>query len=116
VVIRHEHSFQLTDLCRCFAEPSQNRIFLMTGRARHTADAVAFGQLSERFDNLVCGCLASIKQCPFRRRECVATGPALIALLPIVGASKLDNVSLKGGLRLPVISALWIGAELARSD
>jgi hypothetical protein len=115
-VIRQQDGFQLTDLRRRFPQPVENRVFLVARGAAHTADAIAFGQLGQRFDNFMRWCLAPIKQRPFRRRESVATGPTLIALLPIVGASKLDDVSLYGGLRFPVISARWIGAELTRLD
>jgi len=115
-VIRHQDGFQLTDLRRSFPQPVENRVFLVARGAAHTADPIAFGQLGQRFDNFGGGRLASIKQRPFRRREGVATGPTLIALLPIVGASKLDDVSLHCELRFPVISALWIWAELARLD
>jgi hypothetical protein len=115
-VIRHQNGFQLTDLCRRFPQPVENRVFLVARGAAYTADPIAFSQLGQRFDNFGCGCLAPIKQRPFRRREGVATGPTRIALLPIVGASKLDDVSLLGGLRFPVISALGMWAELARLD
>jgi hypothetical protein len=113
-VIRHQHGFDLANLCRRFAEPSQNRIRLMAGRARHTADAVAFGQLRERLDDLVGRCLAPVKHSPFRCRERAATGSTLIALLTVVCLAKLDDVPLRCGLWLPVISAVRIGTEIAR--
>jgi hypothetical protein len=115
-VIHHQDGFQLTDLRRRFPQPVENRAFLVARGAAHTADPIAFGQLGQRFDNFGCGCLASIKQRPFRRRESVAAGPTLIALLPIVSTSKLDDVSLQGGLRFPVISALGMWAEVTRLD
>jgi hypothetical protein len=113
-VIRHQDGFQLTDLRRRFPQPVENRVFLVARGTAHTTDPIAFGQLGQRFDNFGSGCLAPIKHRPLRRREGVATGPTLIALLPIVGAAKLDDVSLRCGLRFPVTSALWIWAELAR--
>jgi len=82
-VIRHQTGFQLTDLRRRFPQPVENRVFLVACGAAYTADPIAFGQLGQRFDNFVRGCLAPIKHRPFRRREGVATGPTLIALLPL---------------------------------
>jgi hypothetical protein len=99
---------------RRFPQPAENRIFFVAGRAGDTADAIPFGQLGERFDNVIRRSLAPIKQRPFRRRERAATGATLIALLPIAGATKLDDVPLLCSLRFPVSSALWIRAEIAR--
>ena len=115
-IIGHQHGFKLADLCRRFAEPGQNRIFLMAGRARHTTDPIALGEERQRFDDVTRRGLASIKQSPFRRHERVVTGPTLIALLSVVSSTKLDNVPCRCRLRFPVISAVRIGTEIARLD
>jgi len=115
-VLRHQHGFNLADLGSCFPQPSQNRIFFVAGGAGYTADTIAFSQLSERFDDFTRRGLAPIKQGPFRRRERVATGTTLIALLAVAGATKLNDIPLPCGLQFPVISALWIRTKIARLD
>jgi len=114
--VGHQHGFNLTDLRRRLSEPAEDRIFFVTGRAGHAADAIAFGQLGQRFDNFIRRCLASIKQSPFRCGERVMTAPTLIALLPITGATKFDNAPGRCRLRFPIISAVRIGTEIAWLD
>jgi hypothetical protein len=114
--IGHQHGFNLTDLRRCFPEPAEDRIVFVTGRAGHAADAIAFGQLGQRFDNFIRGRLSPIEQGPFRRRERALTTATLIPLLAVTCAPKLDDVPLRCGLWLPVIDAVWIGTEIARLD
>ena len=114
--IGHQHGFNLTDLRRRFAEPAEDRIFFVTGCARHAADAIAFGQLGQCFDNFIRRGLAPIKQRPFRGGERVMTAPTLIALLPITGATKFDKVPRRCRLWFPIISAVRIGTEIARLD
>jgi hypothetical protein len=115
-VIRHQDSFNLTDLRGRFSKPAENRIFFVTCRASHTADAIAFGQLRQRFDDFRGRGLSPIEQSPLRRRERALTGATLIALLSIVGSTKLDDVPGRCRLWLPVISAVRIGTEIARLD
>ena len=49
-------------------KPGEQRIFLVAGGARHTADTVAFGELGKRFDDFTRRCLLPIKQSPFGYR------------------------------------------------
>jgi hypothetical protein len=60
-VLRHQYGFDLTDLGRGFPQPSQNRILFVAGGPGYAADTVAFGQLSERFDDVTRRGLAPIK-------------------------------------------------------
>ena len=113
-VLGHQHGFQLADLGGRFAEPVQQRIFLVAGRARHTTDAIAFGQLGQCSNDFTRGRLAPIKQGSFGGGERASTGATLIALLAVACATKLDDVPLRGGLWLPVIRAVRIGTEIAR--
>ncbi len=108
--------FKLADLRGRFAEPVKQRIFLVAGRTRHTTDAIAFGQLSQGFHDFTRGRLSPIKHGSFGGGERASTGATLIALLSVAGATKLDDVPLRGGLSLPVISAVRIGTEIARLD
>jgi hypothetical protein len=114
--IGHQHGFNRTDLRRRFPKPAEDRIFFVTCRAGHAADAIAFRQLGQRFDNFIRRGLAPIKQSPFRCGERVMTAPTLIALLPITGATKFDNVPGRYRLWFPIISAVRIGTEIARLD
>lgn len=115
-VLGHQHGFNLADLSGRFAEPVQQRIFLVAGRARHTTDAIAFGQLGKGFNDFTRWRLSPIKQGAFGGGERASTGATLIALLSVACATKLDDVPLRGGLWLPVISAVRIGTEIARLD
>jgi len=99
---------------RRFPQPSKNRIFLVAGSARHATDAIAFGQLGERFDDLARWRLSPIKQGPFAGRERALTSATLIALLPVARSTKLDDIPLRRAPRLPIIGALRIRTEIAR--
>lgn len=101
---------------RGFPQPAENRIFFVTRRAGYTTDAIAFGQLGQCFNDFVRRGLTPIKHRPFRGGERVMTTPTLIALLPITGAAKFDNVPGRCCLRSPIIRAVWIGTEIARLD
>jgi hypothetical protein len=113
-VIRHQDGFDLAHVGRRFPKPRENRIFLVARGARHTTDAIAFGQLGKGSNDFTRGRLSPIKQGPFGGSERASTGATLIALLTIAGSSKLDDVPLPCGLWLPVISAVRIGTEIAR--
>jgi hypothetical protein len=115
-VIGHQHGFNLADLRGRFPKPRQNRVFLVAGRARHATDAIAFGQLGKGFHDFTRWRLSPIKQGSFSGCERASTGATLIALLSVVCATKLDDIPLRCGLWLPVISAVRIGTEIARLD
>ena len=116
MVIGHQHGFNLAHLHGRFPKPRQNRVFLVTSRAGDATDPVPFRELRERLDDLVGGCLAPIKQGAFRRRERLATGSALIALLTIARSPKLDDIAVDRTVCLSVIRARWIWAEIAGLD
>jgi len=113
-VIGHQHGFNLAHLRGRFAQPGQNRVFLVSSRAGDATDPGPFSELSERFDDLVGGRLSPIKQGAFRRCERLATGSALIALLAVARSPKLDDLAVCCVLGLSVISAPGIRAEIAR--
>ena len=115
-VIRHQHGFDLAHLGSRFPEPRQQRIFLVTGRARQTPDAVPFGQLGEGLQDVARGCAAPMEQSAFGGCERVWAGPTLIAWLPIPGSTEFDHVPLPRGLRFPVITAVGIGTEITDLD
>jgi len=116
VVIGHQHGFNLAHLRGRFSKPRQNRVFLVAGRAGDAADPVPFRKLRERLDDLVGGCLPPIKHSAFCRRERLATGSALIALLSVARSTKLDDIPCRCRLRFPIIRAVRIGTEIARLD
>jgi hypothetical protein len=115
-VIRHQDSFQLTDLRCRFPQPVENRVFLVACGTAYTADPIAFGQLGKGFNDFTRGRLSPIKQSPFGGCERASTGATLIALLSVVCTTKLDDVPLRCGLWLSVISAVRIGTEITRLD
>jgi hypothetical protein len=72
--------------------------------------------LGKRFDDFTRWCMSPIRQISFGCREGVLTSATRIALLSGACSAELDDVPLRCGLRLPVISAISIGTEIARLD
>jgi hypothetical protein len=111
--LSQQHGFDLCSVLGRLSQPGQDRIFLKSFGSRQAAEAIAFGQQSQRFEDLVlCRPLAK-ENGAGRGGKGVTATLALVALDPASGFAELANIRLVLiGLKPPIVGTGFVWTKI----
>jgi len=113
--VGQQNLFHLSGMLSGFPQPAQNGLFFMPFHPAQAANAVAFGQKGQDFQNLLLRGAFAVEHRPHRGREGPMASFALIALNTFARLAVSLDVLLLCPLWLAVIRASGIRAEISCS-